>query len=363
MRWRDRLGLGRGEGAATPYSYPLERSSERTYAEDFRGDLFIWDIDKTYLVSEFDSFKGLLAIPFEFAVDKRNIAGTAALLRAIRRGHRDHDGLARSNPLYFVSGSPAQLRRVIERKMLYDGVEYDGITFKDHLAILRSRKVARVREQIGYKLSALLLNRRELPWSVREILFGDDSESDALIYGLYADIVAGRLRGEALHQTLLKNGVDPEDATYVTGLTANLPRGELVHRVYINLEKRSAPARFAAWSGRVVPCWDTFQMGLHLLQEQLIDAQSVVDLAQELANHFDRGPISLLRSVTDLAHRGLVRLSTLDAVWEPLRARGLLPSYLSLERAAVEAEPPPAAPAAASGEFVTPLEHLALDRA
>ena len=42
----------------------------------FTGDLFVWDIDKTYLVSEFDSFKGLLSIPFEFAIDKRNIAGT-----------------------------------------------------------------------------------------------------------------------------------------------------------------------------------------------------------------------------------------------------------------------------------------------
>jgi len=48
-----------------------------------------------------------------------------------------------------------------------------------------------LREQVGYKLTELLAGRRDTPVTADEILFGDDWESDPLIYSLYADVVAG----------------------------------------------------------------------------------------------------------------------------------------------------------------------------
>ena len=101
----------------TSYRYPLDRTQERIFPPDFSGRIYVWDIDKTYLASDIDSLRGLLAIPLEFAVDKRNVAGTPALLRALRRGVAPV-GLTDANPIYFVSASPPQLRSVIERKML-----------------------------------------------------------------------------------------------------------------------------------------------------------------------------------------------------------------------------------------------------
>lgn len=352
---RGNTGERLSEAKGVHYAYPLDRSNERAYPQGFDGRIFVWDIDKTYLASEFDSFKGLLTIPFEFAVDKRNIAGTDVLLRSLRRGLQRET--SESNPLYFISGSPAQLRKVIERKMLLDGVEYDGITFKDQLAILRSRRLSRIRNQIGYKLSALLLNRRELPWSAKEILFGDDSESDALIYSLYADVVAGRLRGDSLQATLVANEVDPEDAAYVMTLAAGLPARELVERIYINLEKRSAPSRFGAWGPRVVPTYDSFQMALHLYCTGVVDSPTVIDVAVDLLNRYNHRPNGFLRSCLDLVERGLIGADRLYTVWDALVAAHALPAYIDLNLDAAPAAPPQSVP---SVDFLTPMDYLTL---
>ena len=50
-----------------------------------------------------------------------------------------------------------------------------------------------LREHLGYKLGELLESRKTGPAARREVLFGDDWESDPLIYSMYADILAGRL--------------------------------------------------------------------------------------------------------------------------------------------------------------------------
>ena len=106
--------LKRADPTQEPYRYPLQRSQERTYPRDFSGPLYIWDIDETYLATDIDTVRGMLAVPLDLPVDKRNVAGTDVLLRALRRGP-ERGGPVQSNPLYFVSASPPQLRRVIER--------------------------------------------------------------------------------------------------------------------------------------------------------------------------------------------------------------------------------------------------------
>ncbi|TNF25166.1 MAG: hypothetical protein EP329_23585 [Deltaproteobacteria bacterium] len=338
------------------YRYPLDRTNERTYDVDFNGRIYVWDIDKTYLASEINSLRGLLAIPLEFAVDKRNVAGTGALLRELRRGTAPR-GETESNPIYFVSASPPQLRTVLQRKMLIDGVEYDGITFKDQLALVKRGKVGKLKEQIGYKLSALLLNRRELPWDVRECLFGDDSESDALIYSLYADVIAGRLRGDRLRRTLLKNGVRKEDAGYIVELTTDMGEGDLVDLILINLENRSNPRRFADYAPNVLPCHDTFQMALRLCESGHITRAGVLRVARVLATQYGRQAPSLLRSAADFVARGLVGLETVADLWNDMRSADLVPDYFVVDTSRIPAHPPAAAPP--RGTMLTPASALA----
>ena len=60
-----------------------------------------WDLDKTYLRTEFDTFSDLLRTAVERPDRKRSVPGAAALLREIgKSGARIH----------ILSGSPRQMR-------------------------------------------------------------------------------------------------------------------------------------------------------------------------------------------------------------------------------------------------------------
>ncbi len=172
----------------------LSQTNDRTLPATFAGDVLIWDIDKTYLDTQFSSWRGLLRIPLELAVDKRSIPGSVPLLRALR-----HGGLVEPSivPPYFIRGSPVQLRNTIERKMTLDGVDYDGITFKDQWGLVRAGRPGDIKAQVGYKLKALLAYKRRIPDGARFLMFGDDVESDAEVFLLFGEVCAG-LRANAL---------------------------------------------------------------------------------------------------------------------------------------------------------------------
>jgi hypothetical protein len=240
------MGPAAGAGATAPLAGLLawqrvapffHRSNDRRLPRGFLGDVFIWDIDKTYLDTRFSSLRGLLAIPFELAVDKRNIAGAAPLLRAIRTGP-DPRAPALS-PLYFVSGSPPNLRGIVERKMTLDGVQFDGITFKDQWALVKAGRPAAIKEQVGYKMCALLLLRRELPATpLRFYFFGDDVEKDMQVFLLFGAVCAG-LRGGPLRERLRKEGAFVLETEAAVELAATLPVEEAdpVARVFIHSDK------------------------------------------------------------------------------------------------------------------------------
>ena len=197
----------------------LEQTNERRLPEDYSGPVLLWDIDKTYLNTNFSSFWGLAAIPFELAVDKEAIPGVIPLIRALRHGSGQSNAIV---PLYFISGSPPQLRRVIEEKMTLDGVDFDGITFKDQWGLLKAGRPRDMSSQVGYKLKALLLYRRQLPRNIRWLMFGDDAESDADIFVLFGQICSG-LRGAGLQSKLQQHDVHPHDQRELLALAEALP--------------------------------------------------------------------------------------------------------------------------------------------
>jgi len=228
-------------GPALPPVRFLDRTNQRRLADDYAGDVFVWDIDKTYLDTRFSSVRGLLAIPFELAIDKVALPGAIALLRALRRGPGERPILA---PLYFVSGSPPQLRSVVEKKMLLDSVDFDGITFKDQWGLVRARRFSDVKGQVGYKLKALLLYRREIPLGARFFCFGDDVEKDAFVFPLFGRVCEG-LRGDALERVLRDERVHDEDRAEIHALTEGLAEhANPIERVFIHLTNESDPSSF-----------------------------------------------------------------------------------------------------------------------
>ena len=238
------------ERRTTPY--PMVRLVHRIPRPDEAALAFVWDIDKTYLDTHFSSLGGLAWIPFEFGVDKRAVPGTVPLLHALRRGR---DGQA-FHPLYFVTASPHQIRGSVTRKMLLDGVEFDGIVFKDWGRVLLRGGPGRLKEHLAFKLAALLVLAADLPSSTRLHLFGDDAEADPLAYTLFADVAAGRLRGEALRAKLIEHGVRKGTAAPLVEAAERLPAAERVAGIYIRLVRAPDGARIREYADRVIG-WPT----------------------------------------------------------------------------------------------------------
>src|SRR3954462_13071707 len=95
-----------GQGSPAPerngHRYPLVRTNDRKLT-DYSGPSYLWDIDNTYLLTEWSGIRDLLRIRFEAPRDKRPVSGAPELLQALRRG-ATKDGERR--PTYFVSASP-----------------------------------------------------------------------------------------------------------------------------------------------------------------------------------------------------------------------------------------------------------------
>jgi hypothetical protein len=146
-----------------------------------------WDLDKTYLQTNFDTVKDLVKTFWQKPEDKVSVVGAQALLRALL------DPADRSNRrVTFISGSPRQMRRVLMKKLELDGVEPDMFILKPNLENLLRGRFRAIRGQVGYKLKSLLLSHMA-DETVDEYLFGDDAEQDAFIYSLYADILSGKV--------------------------------------------------------------------------------------------------------------------------------------------------------------------------
>ena len=244
-------------------SFPINSRVEHTAGGDFAGEVFVCDIDRTYLATRFSTLRGLAAIPFELAVDKQDIEGMAALLKEVRRGPNER---SRHTPMFFVSASPVQLRPTIERKMLLDGIEHDGTTFKDWVRIIRQRTPARLREQLGFKLTALLAGRSALSSRAEEVLIGDDLETDPLAFALYGDFLSRAISEAKLMGVLRRHGVRADDARSICERRAGLMvDGVAVKRAFIRTERFSNPASFLGYAPFVVACSGALQMALGLL--------------------------------------------------------------------------------------------------
>jgi hypothetical protein len=217
----------------------VDRSNDRELPPDYAGDILVWDIDKTYLDTRFSSIRGLAGIPFELAVDKRAVPGTVPLLRGLRHGPGEESALV---PLHFISGSPKQLRAIVEKKMTIDGVQYDGIAFKDQFGLLKALRPKAITEQVGYKLACLLALYAEVPHGTKFLLFGDDVEKDVEAFTLFGQVCAG-LRGRALRETLAKMHVAKPEQDAVIGLSSSLAMGrDPVERIFLHEVRGRAPS-------------------------------------------------------------------------------------------------------------------------
>jgi hypothetical protein len=257
-----------------------------------------WDLDKTYLRTEFDTLRDLVRTAFERPDEKRTNPGAATLLREMVRA---------DVAIHILSGSPEQMRRRLEDKLRLDGVTWESFTLKPNLKNLLRFRFRALRDQLGYKLPSLLASRVSLPETsvaLKETLFGDDAEADAFVYSLYADIVEGKV-GEDIVLTVCERGRQYEDVTAnILRFTRMVQKVPAVERIFIHLEKQTAPADFTPYGMRVVPFYNYMQTAFVLFEDGRLPALGVLRVAIEFIVGFRFDGDALARSYLDLAKRG-----------------------------------------------------------
>ncbi len=323
-----------------------------------------WDLDKTYLRTEFDTVRDLVRTAFERPDEKRTNPGASTLLREMVRA-----GVS----VHILSGSPEQMRRRLEDKLRLDGIAWDSFTLKPNLQNVLRLRFRAVKDQLGYKLPALLQARAtmlegthadgagaiapETPEELRrETLFGDDAEADAFVYSLYADLVAGRVDEATLVAVCERGRVYPDVVATILRYARVIPRAEVVERILIHLERQTPPDDFHVYGVRSVPFYNYLQAAFVVHEDGRLPAEAVLRVAVELIvqHRFDGN--ALARSYMDLARRGHLRGTRIDDLAEALEGWTLhervpggtelrammqrLPAYADAARASFRAEQP-----------------------
>ncbi len=269
-----------------------------------------WDLDKTYLRTEFDTLRDMVATAFERPDQKRTNPGASTLLREmVRSGIRVH----------ILSGSPEQMRRRLEDKLRLDGVTWDTFTLKPNLQNLLRLRFRAVRDQLGYKLPALLRARAALhvggeEIGPRETLFGDDAEADAYVYSLYADILAGRVAEDMLLRVLQRGRLYDDVVAASLSAARTIEHGDVVERILIHLERQTPPDDFRRYGPRIVPFYNYLQAAFVLHEDARLGADAVLRVALELVTEHRFDSDALARSYLDLARRGHLRGTRIEAL-------------------------------------------------
>lgn len=253
------------------------------------------DVDLTYLDTDFSSRSAMLDLLRQDATERQTLPAMETVFQALRRGRGQGSGPPR--PLTFLSGSPECFRRVLEARMRLDGVEQDGVLLKPfgqiitrNLADLDPSEIApALAEQVGYKLAVLLQLRLELPPAAPEVLMGDDSEADVVVYVLYHRFTSGQLDTPGLQAELERLTVTPEWQAQVAMLAPlvldHLGEHAPVRAIYINQTGRPSEAHVVTdWAedGLVRYHRGAWPLVLDLFEEGWVSPSGVTAVADRL---------------------------------------------------------------------------------
>ena len=304
-----------GDVVYFPYTSQLEGYDE----------VYLWDLDKTYLDTKSETLRGLLKTAFEKAFQKENVPGTATLCSSLKSYWYERFGQT-SVPIFFITASPPQLEKKIIKKLRLDGVVPKGLFCKDNLKNLRPKKLWRLTQQVGYKLQALMRLRLQLGENVRQIMWGDDSESDVIIYCLYSDICARRWEREELVKTLKGLRVVRTQVDVILEMQSRVPEQDPVEKIYINLAEDTDTEYYMKFGRRCLPTYNSFQTALDLFQDGRLRVSDVVKVAKDLVANFGFSMDELEWSLDDLIRRRVMGAESLEKVLPLLQESHLIHS-------------------------------------
>jgi hypothetical protein len=272
--------------------------------------IFVWDLDKTYLDTDFGGFRKILKIVFEQAIKKRNVPGTDQLVRSLAKCNKPF-------PIFFISASPPQMQEKIYEKWMHDRIEPYGFYSKDNLKNLRFGRWARLTNHVGFKIQALMELRLLISKDTKMICWGDDSESDATIYSLFSDICSHKLTDKETVSLLKEFNVLQEQIDLILELRDQRDHFDPIHRVYINLAVDTDPEYYRKYGRRLMAVENSFEVALDLFQRGFLDLEGVKAVAKDLVQSYGFKPFQLEEAYELLSKRSRLS-STADELLRPM---------------------------------------------
>lgn len=299
---------------STRKNFPMTIKHDRSLPKDYSGNIFIWDIDGTYLNTDFKNIRSLIKIPFEKGVDKKNIPGSNIILKHIRMGADTKRNS--ENPIYFITASPPQLENAISDKMTIDGVTPDGITFKDFWGVISEWRFNNLFKQVAYKLSALITNRLNFPKNSSEILFGDNIEMDAEIYSIY-DMIFHKDRDiNYIRECMeLLEAEEPYLSIIINRIKKISPTAKNpVKRIYIHTTDKNKIIKHDFYSKKLFYADNYLLIAIDMYINGFVSLKCISDVYKDMLNYPEITKNELIKSIRDKNKQGIYYNDTVEKI-------------------------------------------------
>ncbi|HEY0253557.1 MAG TPA: hypothetical protein VGC41_18620, partial [Kofleriaceae bacterium] len=101
-----------------------------------------------------------------------------------------------------------------------------------------------------------------------------------------------------------------DDALRILDLARRVPKHDAVNRLFIHLDRRSAPVGFRHYGPRLVPVYNYFQAAMVLYADHVLSARQVIFVALEMLDSKQYELGHLATSVQDIIRRGRISRET-----------------------------------------------------
>lgn len=294
-------------------------------AQQDSSEIYVWDLDKTYLDTSWQTMGELWKTIFEKSFQKRNVPGTSTLVSCVKENWQQTKGDL-PFPLYFITASPPQMETKIREKMEIDEIVPVGMFFKDNLKNIHPGRWRRLNQQVGYKVQALMQLRAKFNKEITQVLWGDDSETDATIYSIYSDICTRRWQEDELVKLLKHFNVTKVQIDTILDLQDQCMVHDPVEKVYINLAVDTDPEYYLKFGRRIVPTYNSFQTSLDLFQDGRLQAPQLLRVSEDLMVNYGFTADQLQSSLDDLVRRRILAQETLERVLPVLQETAIISS-------------------------------------
>ena len=125
------------------------------------------------------------------------------------------------------------MRRVLESKLVLDGLDWTSDTFKNQAYNLQKRRLGLLRHHVAYKTLAILTIMAKRGEGGRFVMIGDNAESDPLVYGGVARLLEGRCSVSEFESHLVNAGVQSIEIAQIMPVAAKVHGKGSVSAIFI----------------------------------------------------------------------------------------------------------------------------------